>query len=120
MKLTKYGPGKFNLLVDAIAHAYTMMGAHDDETGDVETSGWFGSIRGPIDPEGMEQASRLSTADREFLAMNVGGAIVSEDSQGFVSVDFFRTEAELDEEWERIVEKVSEFLNDGDSFAEYE
>jgi len=109
MSLTPYGPGKFNLLVDTIPHAYTMEGAHDDETGDCETTGWFGLVKGKLDPTGIDGSDKLSADDRAFLARMIG-AIVCEDSQGFVSVDYYDREEDMREEWERIVNGVSRKL----------
>ena len=112
MKLTPYGPGKFRCLVDVVAYGYTLDGAHDEETGDAETVGWFAMLAGPIDATGSDVEARLSAADRAFLVANAGGCIVSEGSDGFVSVDWFRTDAEREAEWNRIVDAVSDALSD--------
>lgn len=119
-KLTPYGPGKFRNLVDCVAWSYTMEGAHDDETGESESVGWFGVIFGAVDPEGFEPGAgrTLSEFDRRFLADCKGGAIVSENSDGFVFVDYFSTDADIRAEWERIVERVSEALADCESDPE--
>lgn len=117
MKLTPYGPGKFRCLVDVVAWSYTLEGAHDDETGEADSVGWFGVIFGAVDPEGFEPGDgrTLSEFDRKFLANAKGGAIVSEDSDGFVSVDFFDSDADIRKEWERIVERVSEALAESET-----
>lgn len=115
MRLTPYGPGKFSFLVDVVVYGYSMEGALDDETGDVETSGWFGLLRGPIDPTGSEVETRLSPADRAFLSrMDRGGAIISGNSDGFVFVDYFDRAEDLSEEWDRVVLNVSAFLEDSE------
>jgi hypothetical protein len=97
-KFTRYGPGKFDLLIDAVTYDYSLDGSLADDCGDTDTTGWFGLIRGPIDLAGCDRASELTAAEREFLAQQQG-AILQEGSQGFVSVEYFDNDKELDAAW---------------------
>lgn len=101
LNLTPYGPGKFSMMVDSVAYAVSLDGC-DDETGDVESGGWFGLLRGAIqvDPPFADlTAQELSADDRAYLAQFPGGVIIEEDSSGFVSVCYYRTEAGLNGAW---------------------
>lgn len=104
LNLTPYGLGKFSTIVDSMAYAVSLAGC-DDETGDVEEGGWYGLLRGAIkvDPPfadlTVQQDQELSADDRTYLAAQKGGAILAEDSQGFVSVEWFATAAALDRRW---------------------
>ena len=109
--LTQYGPGKFSFLVDALAYDASMDGC-DEQCGESDTTGWYGILRGPIDPPQTSDGAplwgkRLSEDDRAFLADHKAGAIVCEDSQGFVAVDWFSDAEWLESRWAAIVADVA-------------
>jgi hypothetical protein len=117
--LTPYRPGKYSLQIDAFVHKLTLDGC-DDETGNANETGWYGLLTGSLtdfDAETTEFHKRengLSAEDWEHLTQFVG-AIVAENSQGFVSVEYFTTDAELTEAWARI---EADQTNDDDDEAE--
>jgi hypothetical protein len=72
--------GKFNCRADERVYRFTMDGC-DEETGDVDTSRWYGLLRGKI------------------LGLAKAGAIISCDSQGFVDVEYFDDAVNLEAAW---------------------
>lgn len=97
-----YGPGKFTTMLDAHIWDVSMDGC-DDECGDVSTIGcWYGRMAGPFETTDPD----MTPAERNLLTKSVG-VIVSEDGNGFVSVDYFDTMAELDAEWTRIMDECN-------------
>lgn len=119
VEMTTRGPGKFDSLVDEIAYAHTLHGCADDEAGDAEGPGWHGRVNGPLDlVEELEPglAQEMNSADRTYLADHSAGAIVGENSQGFVSVEFYADAEALDSDWNSIVEHCDGFyLDDTDA-----
>ena len=82
----------------------------DDELGDANESGWCGLIRGPLKLDGScvdlvpEDLADLDDDDRRTLA-TMSGAVVYEDSQGFVDVETFDTADELEQRWAYLQEE---------------
>jgi len=99
-----YGPGKFNTILDSYVYQVSLDGGCDDEIGSVDEGGWFGLMRNghTIFKDHDPLLETLNEAEREKLTSSAG-VILSEDSNGFLSVDYFNTDAELDEAWDRIV-----------------
>lgn len=103
--LRRAAPGKFEggLLVDAIVYEASLDGT-GEETGDADATGWFGFLRGGIFREDAENAASrmgfapLTTDERAYLA-DAAGFILSQDGQGFVTVDRHATDAELVDAW---------------------
>jgi hypothetical protein len=77
------GPGKFSSRADQRAYRRTLDGCTDDFCGD-SSADWCASKIGPL------------------LGLARAGAIVFEDSQGFVTVDYYDDPAALEREWERV------------------
>ena len=81
--------GEFANQIDENTYEAVLEGFHSAETGSVYENGtWYG------------------------LVDHVGeyaGAIVSEDSQGFVHVDYFKTQQELVDTWLAIANEVEEW-----------
>lgn len=105
MSLTQYGPGKYNLNIDAYVHAITMDGCCE-ETGDVSENGvWYAKVEGPLtEGRNATQAQTehgLTVEDWDYLTSQAG-AIVSENEQGFVTVEYFATGAELSTAWAKV------------------
>lgn len=119
-------PGKYEggLYIDEVVRDMTL-DDNDETTGDAETVGWYGLIRGAIQTEECGQcgcahivgfvgdcrndAHRLDADESPFLSA-IAGAIVREDSQGFVSVQYFETAVALAEEWADITRAVDAVL----------
>lgn len=108
MALTPYGPGKFNLNVDAFVHAVTLDGCCDEE-GDVSENGvWYGKVEGPFTVSAADRTEHgLSDEDCAFLKAQAG-AVVSENDQGFVTVDYFEHPSKLDRAWYKIVTELEQ------------
>lgn len=117
--LTPYGPGKYDYLIDSIAHSASLDGC-DDECGDVATTDWFGILRGPLKfgppfaDVCPEDARKLSLADRTFLRNHKAGCILRETDQGFVHVTWYSDADLRDEAWAVIQQTVetAEFSED--------
>jgi len=86
-----YGPGKYSHYADAYLHELSM-DALDDEVGEAEYDNYYSLVRGP------------------FLHPQIAGyegAILFENSQGFVEVVFYPTKKELYNEWKRLSDEVN-------------
>lgn len=110
MSLTKYGPGKYDLNIDAFTHAITLDGCCE-ETGDVSENGvWYAKVEGPLTEGRDVNTTRgeysLSVEDWNHL-VSQAGAIVSENDQGFVTVEYFESADELAEKWDSIEASMS-------------
>ncbi len=106
MKLTKYGPGKFSHLIDSAVYSMSLHGP-DEELGDVDGFGHYSTVDGPISAKDLREVtgetySDLSADDLEYLARAKGGAIIEENCQGFVTVDYFGTVEDREEQWSKI------------------
>lgn len=120
MSLTRYGLGKYNLNADAWLHSLET----DDETGDCETTGWYGlyrtevcgSIGFTVDAKDKTEFV-LSAEDIEFIESRIG-AIAYEDSQGFVTVEWFASTVELDKAWSAIEDDIAVIEDDIGAAAE--
>lgn len=108
--LREYGPGKFSLEIDAAVYDASLEGGADEEIGDVETTGWYGILRGAIDPP-----ADATPEEKAFLAAQAG-AIISEDSQGFVSVEYYESETELEDAWSDIQDEIGELMDEEDEY----
>jgi hypothetical protein len=102
--LRPYGPGKFYTMLDAAVWEASLDGGPDEESGSVDELGWSGLVRAPIlDFIGHDELwNGLTPEEQGFVAAHAG-AILFEDSQGFVSVDYFETAAALDAAWAKVV-----------------
>ena len=86
-ELTRYGPGKFDLQIDTLAYEAIMHGVNDS-CGDVDTIGEHISFVSMLPGHYHYNIEKLSITDVTFLNAQ-RAAIVSEDSQGFVRVEWF-------------------------------
>lgn len=108
-----YGPGKFDTILDSYVYAVTLDGGCDDEIGDCNGFGWFGLMRNgrSIFRDHDPALESLNPAEQEQLT-SAAGVIVSEDSQGFVTVAYFDTEQALDARWRTLSRQAAQFEND--------
>jgi hypothetical protein len=105
-----YGPGKFDTILDAYVYAVSLDGGCDDELGDVSENGrWYGVLRDgrSIFRNHDPMLETLNEAEQEMLTSSAG-VILSEDSQGFVSVDYYDTPEELDAGWAALQAQAGE------------
>src|SRR5262245_13454359 len=96
-----YGPGKFDTVLDSYVYSVSLDGGCDSECGSVDETGrWCGLMRhgSTIFRDHDPMLETLNSEEQEKLT-GCAGVILSEDSQGFVSVDYFETQAELDAAW---------------------
>ena len=103
-EIRPYGTGKFDTMLDAYVYAVSLDGGTDAECGSVhETGHWYGLMRHghTIFRDHDPFQEPLNDAERDLL-LSSAGCILSEDSQGFVSVEYFDTAAELDDAWAEI------------------
>lgn len=112
-----YGPGKFNSMVDSFLYAAIMDGWGGDEVGDVEGPGAYTLMLGNV-LEAAEHGAELSKdtltqAERDEIKDD-NGIIMREDDQGFVSVDYYDSEATAREAWKDVENEVAEFYDDED------
>lgn len=101
---------KFDLEVDGYVHGIGLDGA-SAEGGDSGTVGYYWSVAlGPkalrqIHDEAAAQGDRLTTEEENLIA-DSAGAIVREDSRGFVSVTYYDDQRDLDKAWEEVEEEI--------------
>lgn len=105
--------GKFNSKIDEYLYSVTLISGQDDEIGSVDEIGWDGKIdtkTSKIIPSKEDiKEFHLSSKDIKFLNTINAGCIIEEDSNGFVSVDFFDDIDILDDEWNEIIKMYDEF-----------
>ena len=110
-----YGPGKYDSIVDQYVHALTMDGWTSEETGDVQENGtWYGLVKfnlADIEKVAREEEDELTAEEREELSTTVG-AIVHEDDQGFVGVNYFDSVAKMNKAWKAVEAEVEEFYEE--------
>src|SRR6266571_7157828 len=118
-KIRPYGPGKFNTILDSYVYEVSLDGGCDDEIGSVDEGGWFGMMRNgrTIFKDHDPLLETLNEAERELLTTSAG-VILSEDSNGFVYVDYFKTEDELNAAWDRIVSEHEDSETEDDEEGE--
>jgi hypothetical protein len=99
-----YGPGKFSTILDSYVYSVSLHGGCDDETGDVsETGAWYGLMRNgrTIFRDHDPHLESLNDDEQEKLT-SCAGVIVSEDSNGFVTVAYCDTDEQLDDAWSEV------------------
>lgn len=113
-----YGPGKFDSMVDSFLWSASMDGAFfDEELGESEGFGFYGLAVGGI-LEAAERAAKddgdeLTAAERDELR-GTAAVIMSEGSQGFVGVDYYKTEKAARDAWKQIEAEYEAFSEGGD------
>jgi molybdopterin-guanine dinucleotide biosynthesis protein len=116
LTLRPYGPGKFDLMLDAYLYELSLNGP-DDEAGDVDEYGYhYCLLRGFAVDEPFSDVAvgRLTDDERAFLQQQAG-AIIETDSQGFVTVEYFPTESKLDLAWTGIEQAIAKVMAPDDN-----
>ena len=113
-----YGPGKFTHVIDRAIYGLTLDGGADEESGEVEGTGWRGLIRGRLSVgqafEAIESAGMVDVTTDELAYLTeeaCGGFIVSEDSQGFVTTCRYLPD-EIENAWVGVLELDAAETND--------
>lgn len=88
-----YGPGKFDNYASAWLYenvlAWNLFA--DEEVGESQYDNYYALLRGPFDHPQLKKYK---------------GAILFENSQGFVESDFFTSKSALDKQWKKIAREV--------------
>lgn len=104
-------PGKFegSGAIGEFLYALSMEWGVDEECGDSSGPGWAGLLYGPFPKEEMDE---LDPEEKHALGRSAG-AIVFEDSQGFVDVEYeFPNQAKLYDRWHEVCESLGEYDED--------
>lgn len=101
--IRSYGPGKFNTILDSYVYGVSLDGGTDAECGSVDELGWYGLMRNgrTIFKDHDPNLEPLNDAEKKLLTESAG-VILSEDSNGFVYVQYFETTMELNAAWSKI------------------
>lgn len=110
-----YGPGKFSRVIDSLIYS---LGWYDDEAGSVDEVGWFGLIKND-EPNSfimsIANQDNVLGSDRDPLTydevlkiLRARVIIVSEDSNGFVNVEYFNSSQAGENAWRQILEEISQ------------
>lgn len=108
--IRSYGPGKYNTKLDSYVHALTLQGVGEGGIGDVGECGFYaeGILLGDdksvknVQDEASNDDDTLTPEEIELVKSSYA-AIVVENEQGFVSVDYYSPdekeeyESDLDE-----------------------
>lgn len=110
--IRRYGPGKFNTKIDSYVYDLSTQGFDDWSEGDVSEDGvnCTGISLGPEALEEVEKAAAEAkdtlTQEERDLIRDSYGAILSENEQGFVAVDYYDTEKEYEKDHEEIADDL--------------
>lgn len=113
--IRRYGPGKFNTILDSIVYSMISEGMGSESCGDVSEVGFAAELIELGDDDAVKDAERiaaesgdapLTQEEKDRLTSSVG-AIMVENDQGFVTIDYYDDEKELDKDWEEIEDDAS-------------
>lgn len=122
--IRRYGPGKFDTILDSYVYGLSLDGGAED-AGDVSEIGIVYS-RIELGPDAVKDIEEklaqdkeepLTPEERELLEQSFG-AILTENDQGFVSVDYFETKKEYDKDWKEVEAEVEEMYEGGEEEGE--
>lgn len=110
--IRRYGPGKYNLIVDSYVHSTILEGMGDESCGDVSEVG-FAADSVLLGSDSLDEIERIAAEDKSGLRGGLTdeerdlikesyGAIVVENDQGFVTVDYYDTQKEFDKDWAEV------------------
>lgn len=127
MAIRRHGPGKFNTIIDGYVYELTLDGS-GESLGDAETFNHYDAVT--LGKEGLKAIAEIAkedpthdggkrhgdlTLEEARLIRKSYGAIVEENSQGFVRIEYFKTQkgfekawARLEREWEKFEEEAGE------------
>ena len=102
MGIRSYGPGKFDTILDCHIYQASLDGC-DEETGSAVDMGvWYGLLRGRV-----KVSEKLTEEEAKLLNTSVG-IILSENSDGFVTVEYYSDREELDAAWAECLAETEE------------
>lgn len=112
-----YGPGKFNSIIDSYVYELFNEGWGDEELGDAQDFGWYAKATGEngflLDHDAIpriarEHKDKLTDEERRKLD-DTDGVIISEDSNGFVTVEYFQLKSHVWRVWKQIQKDAEKF-----------
>jgi hypothetical protein len=111
-----YGPGKFSTILDQYVYTVSLDGGCDEEESIGESGeGWYGLMRnGRTIFRDHDPFLESLTEEEKALLTESAGVIVTEDSQGFVYVRYYATEAELNTAWTELCKLMETPCRDDD------
>lgn len=110
--IRRYGPGKFNTILDSVIYSMCNEGMGDESCGDVSEVGFFAE-KVSLGKDAVKEAERIGaegdglTDEEVEMVRSSVGAIMVEGEQGFVTVDYYDNEKELEKDWEEIQDDAS-------------
>lgn len=107
---SRYALSKFYYNIDAYLYS---MGA-DEETGESEYGGWYGLFAGPFEPSVDDIKEHDLTEDDIQYLSHMAGAILRENSQGFVSSTHYENNDDLCTSWSVVNTDDDEIVDDED------
>lgn len=112
MAIRRYGPGKYNTILDSYVHGLSLDGWEDESAGGIDEVGiYYGRFQlgseaaEAIEADAGRQKDELTDEEKDRIN-NSFGAIISENDQGFVYIDYYDTEKAYDKAWEEVEESV--------------
>jgi hypothetical protein len=111
-----YGPGKFNTIIDSLIYDMIGNGMGSESCGDVSEVGFYAEsiLLGPDAVEDVEKAAKGDSKAKDALSpeeadliKNSYAAVMVENEQGFVTVDYYETKKEFDKDWAEIEDDAS-------------
>lgn len=107
-----YGPGKFNTVIDSYIYSLSLSG-FSESVGDVSE---IGEECTRVDGEGLleevkeladEAGDKLTVEEKSLLeSVATGGVILMENDQGFVDVQYIRSQKSYLAEWQAVEDAV--------------
>ena len=108
-QIRPYGPGKFATQVDAYVYALAQEGLNDEFTSTDQH--WFGLLKAdattPLYDKDVETQVELNEAEKRFLTSKAG-AVLDEDTDGNVTVEYFNTIEDLTTYWDGLMAERAE------------
>lgn len=112
--IRRYGPGKFNTILDSYLYEMTLDGTCES-VGDVSEVGFFAN-KVELGPEVLTDVEKIAqqgdddylTPEEKDLIKESVGAIVVESEQGLVTVDYYDDKKEFDKDWAEVQDDASD------------
>jgi hypothetical protein len=111
-EIRRYGPGKFDTLLDSYLWDATLDSGADEETGYPDGGGWFGKLRfdagmlASVQNAAADNNDKLTDNEAHEIKKNYG-VILFERSDGIVEVAWYAKQAKLEADWNKIVEDTA-------------
>jgi hypothetical protein len=96
-----YGPGKFDSKLDEYVYQASLDGGPDEELGSCQEIGiWYGLMKpGHTIFRDNDPLYEELTDTESSVLIDCAGVIISENSSGFVGVEYYETDEELQADW---------------------